>query len=55
MSDREFIVEIKRGVVIILRAMIRRYGLSWLDFLPREAVTVAGIPVGWVVVDETVK
>lgn len=35
-SDREFVTEIRRGLIIIMRAMIRRYHLAWLDFLPRE-------------------
>lgn len=52
MSDREFIVEIKRGISIILRAMIRRYGLAWADFLPKDAPAL----VGWnVAIDETHK
>ncbi len=53
MSDREFIVELRRGLMIIMRALVRRYGLSWADFLPREqTVTFIGFPV---VIDETLK
>ena len=52
MTDREFIIEIKRGLTIIMRAMMRRYGLAWLDFLPRDAPAL----VSWnIAVDETPK
>ncbi len=36
MTDQEYITEIRRGLIIIMRAMMRRYGLSWADFQPRE-------------------
>lgn len=36
MTDQEFIAEIRRGLITIMRAVIRKYGLSWLDFLPQE-------------------
>lgn len=36
MTDKEFTVEIARGVGIIVKATIKRFGLSWSDFLPRE-------------------
>ena len=35
-NDKEFNDEIRRGLIIIMRAMIRKYHLSWVDFLPRE-------------------
>jgi len=54
MTDREFIIEIRHGLIIIMRAVMRRYGLSWLDFLPRDVVTVTPL-VAWAVVDETPK
>ena len=54
MTDREFILEIRKGLIIIMRAMIRRYALAWLDFLPRDAVAVMPIPV-WGPVDTTIK
>lgn len=36
MTDAEFIAEVRRGLITIMRAVIRRYGLSWADFLPKE-------------------
>ena len=38
MTDREFTVEIRRGIIIILRACVLRFGLSWDWFQPREPV-----------------
>ena len=35
-SDKEFRDEIRRAVIILMRAMIRKYRMAWLDFLPRE-------------------
>ena len=35
-SDKEFRDEIRKGLIIIMRAMIRKYHMAWLDFLPRE-------------------
>ena len=35
-SDKEFRDEIRRAVIILMRAMIRKYHMAWLDFLPRE-------------------
>lgn len=54
MTDHEFVIEIKRGLGIIMRAMVRRYALSWLDFLPREFVTPTPAPV-WGTVDRTLE
>ena len=36
MTDQEFTREIRRGLIIIMRAVMMRYGLAWTDFLPRE-------------------
>lgn len=44
MSDREFTVEIRRALIIIMRACVRRFGMSWMDFLP-ESVTVSRLDV----------
>mgnify|MGYP001561621181 CR=1 FL=1 len=44
MTDREFYLEIRKGLLIIMRAMMRKYGLTWLDFLPREQVDVVIVP-----------
>jgi hypothetical protein len=35
-TDREFFIEVRKGLMIVMRAMMRRFGLSWLDFLPKE-------------------
>jgi hypothetical protein len=35
-KDKEFIAEIRRGVMTIIRACVKRYGMSWSDFLPKE-------------------
>ena len=35
-SDKEFRDEVRRAVIILMRAMIRKYHMAWLDFLPRE-------------------
>ncbi len=36
-TDQELISEIRRGLITIMRALIRRFGLAWADFLPRNA------------------
>lgn len=41
MTDKELIAEIRRGLMMIMRAMIkyaifRGIELAWTDFLPRE-------------------
>lgn len=36
MTDREYLVELRRGIGIIIRATVRRYTLSYADFLPRD-------------------
>lgn len=38
MTDHEFVIEIRRGMMIILRACIERFSLSWDWFQPRENV-----------------
>lgn len=40
MSDREFTIEVRRAVIIIMRACVRRFGMAWLDFMPREDNTI---------------
>jgi hypothetical protein len=34
MSDQEFISEIRRGLITIMRACVKRYGVTWESFLP---------------------
>ena len=46
MTDAEFVGELRRGLLLIMRAIMKRYHLSWADFLPRD-VTVT--PVVYVV------
>lgn len=48
MTDREFYIEIRHAVIIIIRAMMRRYGLTWLDFFPPDAITATPM-VSWTV------
>mgnify|MGYP001615480638 FL=1 len=36
MTDQELISEIRRGLITIMRALMRRFGLAWADFLPRD-------------------
>jgi hypothetical protein len=35
-SDKEFYDEVRRGLLIVIGAMLRKYRLTWMDFLPRE-------------------
>ena len=37
MTDREFYVEVRKGMLIIMAAMVRRFGASYTDFLPKTA------------------
>lgn len=36
MTDAEFLAELRRGLLLILRAVMKRYGLTWRDLLPRD-------------------
>ena len=36
MTDQEFIIEVRRHIIGIIRALIIRYSLTWRDFMPRE-------------------
>jgi len=36
-TDREFVLEIRHGLIIIMRACIKRYAMAWRDFLPLDA------------------
>ena len=40
MTDREFFLEVRKGLIIIMRAMMRRFGYSWLDFMPQEVSAI---------------
>ena len=44
LTDKEFITEIRRGIIIIIRAMIRKYCLSWLDFFPKDVMLFREVP-----------
>ena len=44
-ADREFFREFRRAMIILARAAIKRFGVSWDDFLPRD---VAGPAAGFV-------
>jgi hypothetical protein len=41
MTDREFIIEIRHGLIIIMRACIKRYAMAWRDFLPADIAAAA--------------
>jgi hypothetical protein len=45
MTDREFIAEVRRGLICIMRAVMRKYGLGWLDFLPKEVAAFKDLPL----------
>lgn len=34
--DREFITEVRRGLILVIAAIIKRYGLTWREFMPRD-------------------
>lgn len=34
LADREYALEIRRGLLIIMRATMRRFRVTWKDFLP---------------------
>lgn len=36
MTDQEFIDQVRRGLFIIMRALIKRYGIPWSEFAPVE-------------------
>jgi hypothetical protein len=36
MTDAEFVMEFRRGLIICLGAFVRRFGLAWTDFLPKH-------------------
>jgi len=36
MNDQEFITELRRGLLTIMRACVKKFGLAWRDFLPRD-------------------
>lgn len=42
MTEQELRTEIRRGLLIIIRALMKRYAMTWLDFIPaddRESMT----------------
>lgn len=43
LADREFALEIRRGLLIIMRAVMRRYRMTWADFLPKGMAVIEGI------------
>ena len=44
MTNDEFIAEIRRGLITIMRAMMRKYRMKWLDFFPKDPIIFEGIP-----------
>lgn len=34
LADREFVLEVRRGFLIIARATMKRFRVTWKDFLP---------------------
>ena len=42
LADREFTLEVRKGLLIIMRAVMRRYHMGWADFLPRGMVVSDG-------------
>lgn len=39
-ADREFALEIRRGLLIIMRACMRRFRMTWADFLPQGMAVI---------------
>jgi hypothetical protein len=46
MTDAEFLTEVRRGLMLIMRAVMKRYGLTWRDFAPREYAVAPADPLG---------
>lgn len=47
MTEQELRTEIRRGLLIIIRALMKRYSMTWLDFIPaddREGMTFTHCP-----------
>lgn len=44
MTDREFVIEIRHGLIIIMRACIKRYAMAWRDFLPSDVAAAFVVP-----------
>ena len=45
-ADRALVREVRRALIITMRALMKRYGLAWADFLPREQseVLIVALP-----------
>lgn len=39
-ADHEYWLEVRKGLLIIMRATMRRFGLTWADFLPKGMAVV---------------
>jgi hypothetical protein len=59
MTDTEYAAILRRAVIMIVTASIKKFSLSWLDFMPRDFIprdavttTVYRVGVGVVVVRE---
>lgn len=49
MTDTELRNEIRRGLLVIIRALMKRYAMTWLDFIPaddRASMTYTCLPPG---------
>ena len=55
MSDAEFRDIVRRAMIMLMTAFVRRYGWSWFDFLPRYVVLTATPLVTWTVTAETIE
>ena len=45
MTDAEFQAILRRAVIMIVRAMMKRWGLTWRDFQPRDEADGMVVPL----------
>jgi hypothetical protein len=43
MTDHDFYIEVRKGLLIIMGAMVRRFGAAYLDFLPKHVTAPAPV------------
>lgn len=43
MNDHDFYIEVRKGILIIMGAMVRRFGVGWLDFMPKHIIAPAPV------------
>lgn len=43
-AEKKLLVNVRNGVILIMRALIEYYGLGWYDFIPRSALVATQPP-----------